>query len=103
MNYLLMVQLRPDSDRARLGRDAKLMLQAVQRYSKGDQQLAYTSPEGHAFGILFSSDEDPSPLQREFSSGQFFLNGDGMVLVEVGDLKAGIGMTRTWNWLQHRR
>lgn len=100
MRYLLMVQLNQSSDMERVRRDVPGFVSAVKRVSSGSSEIAYRSSDGLTFGIMFQADEDPQKLQSWFRGESYFLNGDGMVVVELGDLRAGLGSSRAWTWLQ---
>lgn len=100
MRYLLMIQLRADSGLDRVRRDVPQIVQHLSRYSGGNHEIAYRSSDGLTFGFLFQSDEDPGKLQSTLTAGTHWLSGDGMIVVEVGDLKAGLGSSRAWTWLQ---
>lgn len=100
MRYLLMFQFS-GNDTNRVINDAPEIIRLLSHFSNGRHEVAYRSRDGMTFGFFFESEKDPSPLQKIMSASSAFANGDGMIVAEVGDLKAGYGMTRQWTWLQH--
>lgn len=95
-----MVQLKPDSDRSRVIKNVPLIMAHLARLPATSHEIAYRSSDGLTFGVFFQSDHDPSKLQATLPATTYFENGDALIVVEVGTLKAGSGMSRAWTWLQ---
>lgn len=100
MRYLIMVQLRADTDPDRRAQACAGIVSHIKRLAKEPHEMAYRSVCGLTFGVMFRSDTDPSELQHILPGQTFMRNGDGFIITELGELKAGHGLSRAWTWLQ---
>ena len=103
MRYLLIVQLKDFPSEDRVGGDVREIVGIVSRFSGGEHEVAFRSKCGLVFGFFFKSNQHVFAMQGAISTSTGFRNGDGMIACEVGELMAGVGLSRAFAWLQHNK
>lgn len=98
--YLVIVQLRADSGPDRQTRDLPLIVDWIQSFSKGEQEVAFRSHDWRTFGFFIKT-TGPHFMRAEFDKCRGSINGDSMIIVEIGTFNdANLGFSRALTWLQ---
>lgn len=107
--YFVLIKYKGDVPTIqRIRESAPLVKSAIEKLSRNDCQLVFTSDSGDCFGYLLNTNVPARVIRAELdgqtqSSGSSPLRTDDDVLVvEVGDDFHGRGFSRAWTWLQHR-
>jgi hypothetical protein len=99
--WCLLVALRPDSDTGRLVRDVPMILEMIKGFSNGEYEQCCRSNDRLLFGYFLKSKKPADMMRAEFESCRGTIDGDHMMIFEVGEGLAGTsGFARAWTWLQ---
>ena len=99
--WCILIALRADSDIGRLARDVPVIIEMIQRFSNGEFEQCCRSNDRLLFGYFFKSQKPGDMMRAEFESCSGTINGDHVMIFDVGDQKAGTsGFARAWTWLQ---
>lgn len=83
--YLVVVQLRADSAPHRIKRDAPMVLDWLQPFSNGEQEVAFRSNDGLTLGVIIKT-KAPQCLQPEFEKHRGTFNGASIMAFEADRL-----------------
>jgi len=100
MRVSVIVQLKSDATMERLRVDVPGILSALQRHSDKSEMI-FRSSDGRLFGWFLRTDKPLRVIQSAVTASPHFINGDTILLYEIGDALDGHGFTRQWTWLQH--
>lgn len=108
--HLIIIRLANENANPKhLREHAPLIKGVIEKYSKKDCQLVFTSPDGSTFGWLINTAEPLGKVQAALY-GQTkdtdvspLLNGDHFIGMELGHHYEGTGFSQAWTWLQHHK
>ncbi len=95
----VIIQLKPDSTFGRLRDDVPQIVIALQRHS-AKNEMVFRSNDGHHFGWFLLTDKPERVILASVRDSQSFINGDSILIFEVGHGIDGLGFSRQWTWLQ---
>jgi hypothetical protein len=94
--------------RQRIMESARPVKEAIEKISRKDCQLVFTSDSGDCFGYFLKTSLPAGVVRAELegrtqsSTTSALGNGDSVFVLEVGEEFDGLGFSRGWTWLQHR-
>ncbi|WP_340110600.1 hypothetical protein [Pikeienuella sp. HZG-20] len=103
MRYLATVQLKAGSAVERLREDVPVIIDAIDRISKGEREAFFRSSDGILFGFFLISSREANEVRAAIENSTGFRDGDASLVVEIGDKANGVGFSRAWTWLQHHK
>lgn len=93
----------------RIRESAPLVKTAIEKLSRNDCQLVFTSDSGDCFGYFLKTKLPVGVIRAELegrtesSSSSALRSDDDVLVVEIGKQFDGSGFSRAWTWLQHRQ
>jgi hypothetical protein len=97
--YLVAIQFGPRTPVTELARRVPDIRDHIDKFSNGEMEQFFRSPEGHVFGLLFRSAK-PLPVMRSILDGATN-NADAVMILELGDNFDAKNFGRAFTWLQH--
>ena len=94
--------------RQRIMESAAPVKAAIEKLSRQDCQLVFTSDSGDCFGYFLKTSLPAGVIRAELegrtqsSSTSPLIRGDSILVLEVEGDFDGNGFSKGWNWLQHR-
>lgn len=94
--------------RQRIMESAAPVKAAIEKLSKRDCQLVFTSDSGDCFGYFMKTGLPIGVIRAELegrtqsSTVSPLVRGDSLLVLEVEGDFDGLGFSKGWNWLQHR-
>ena len=107
--YFVLIKFKGDVPTIqRIRESAPLVKSAIEKLSRNDCQLVFTSDSGDCFGYLLKTKLPAGVIRAELdgetqsSDTSPLRSDDNVLVVEVGEDFHGRGFSRAWTWLQHR-
>jgi len=100
--FLLTVQLKSDTDHARLAEMVPKIMEQVRDISGGNSSQFFRSTDGILFGLLLESKLKARQIRAILDTAAIFQHEDSFILNEIGEDFAGAGFSTAWSWMQSR-
>lgn len=95
--YLVYVVLK-NADKERLASFVTGLQDVMGQHS----EIAFRSAAGDVFGFFMQTDKAAAQTRARIETMPSTINGDVIMVAEIGKDYAAIGNSRAWTWLQHR-
>ncbi len=99
MRVFAIIQLDAASTIDRLRVDVPKLLDIVKRGSPRSEQ-AFRSNDGLLFAFALETERSLAEIRSAVTGSSYFLNGDSIIIVEVGADFSSSGFSRLGTWLQ---
>jgi hypothetical protein len=96
--YLVTVQLKGET-RAERAHDIPLVVEWLRSFAKSEHEVAFRASNGLLFGFFIKTSR-PHLMRAEFEKCPGTVNGDAVIIVEVGKLVDAVGFSPASTWLQ---
>lgn len=99
--YCVIIQLDKSASLARIAGAMPIILDMMKGWSKGEMENLCRSNDGQLSGFVIKSTKPPEMMRAEFGNSGATINGDTIMIFEIGADFASTGFTRVGTWLQH--
>lgn len=107
--YFVLIKFGGDSPiRQRIMESAAPIKNSIERLSRNDCQLVFTSDSGDCFGYFLKSSLPVDVIRAELQGrtntpgASPLIDGDSLLILEAEGSFTASGFSKGWNWLQHR-
>lgn len=100
--YCCVVQFKRGSGLGRIREAGPAVVDLLKRWSNGEMELLFMASDGELVGYLLRTDKPPAMMRAEFEGCGETINGDAIIIFEIGEAFNCLGFTRAMTWLQHR-
>ena len=95
MRLCVIIQLKSDSTLARVPQ----IVTILQRHADKNE-MVFRSNDGLHFGWFLRTDKPERVILSSVRDSESFVNGDSILIFEIGQGLDGDGFNRQWTWLQ---